>query len=428
MGLKTTAWTGLAALFVTSGFAAAQDALDAEALRAFSRAEQLCRADGGRLWGVDLCGPVLVADPATRRVVANNDGVETRLERVGDRFHGRLPDAVPIANTATNWNGLSWTMLRAPLPRAEPDLSILLAHESWHRVQGQIGLAADHVDADHLATKEGRLALRLELRALAAALTATTPEAEMQAVADALGFRAWRQAHFREAVAAEAAMERHEGLAEYTGRVLSQDPDMTAHLVEHLGRGDAVSAYARSFAYYTGPAYGVLLDRHAPGWRLDEAGRHDPAKLLQTRLQLDTPDFETAGGRYDLATVRAEEARTAETQRRKIANLNARLVDGPVLAAPVRGASFSFDPNRVTPLPPHGAVYETIRAAADWGVLETTRDGLLSSNWDRLSVEAGDAGQSEQGMAGDGWTLSLKPGWRLVPGERPGDWTIARQP
>lgn len=319
-------------------------------------------------------------------------------------------------------------MLMSPLPRAEPDLSILLAHESWHRVQGEIGLAAQHADADDLATEEGRLSLRLELRALAVALTATTPEAETQAIADALSFRAWRYAKFPEAAAAEAAMERHEGLAEYTGRVLSQDPEMTAHLAEHLIRGDAVSAYARSFAYYTGPAYGVLLDRHAPDWRKDDEGRRDPAKLLKTRLSLDTPDFETAGRRCDIDAVRAEEAETAETQRRKVAELRARLVNGPVLVAPVRGASFSFDPNRVTPLPPDGAVYGTIRAAAEWGVLETTRDGLLSSSWDRLSVEASDARLTEQGMTGEGWTLMLKAGWRLAPGERPSDWTIDRTP
>lgn len=428
MSLKAMVWISLAAALASNCPARAQDTLDVEAARAFSRAEQLCKADGAGLWGVDLCGPVLVADPATRRVVANMDGVETPLEQHGELFHGQLPDAVPIANTATTWNGRSWTMLMTPLPGAETDLSILLAHESWHRVQGQIGLSADHVDADHLATEEGRLALRLELRALSAALTAATPEAETQAVADALSFRSWRQARFPEAAAAEAAMERHEGLAEYTGRVLSQDPEMKAHLVQHLRRGDAVSAYARSFAYYTGPAYGLLLDRHRPGWRQDGEGRRDPAKLLKTTLLLDTPEFAAAGQRYDIDSVRSEEVQKAETQRRQMADLSARLVDGPVLAAPVRGANFTFDPNRVTPLPPHGAVYGLIRAAADWGVLETTKGGLLSSGWDKLSVDARGAQPSQQGMAGDGWTLTLKSGWTLIPGARLGDWTIARRP
>lgn len=433
MLMRSTAWNGLlAALCLTSPAWAeggeGQNPVKDEARRVFAHAQHQCAADDGRLWGVSLCGPMLIADPATRQVIANMDGLDTSLERDGDLYVGRLPDNTPIANTATTWNGRSWTMLMTPTPKTEPDLSILIAHENWHRIQGQLGLNAEHMDADYLATEEGRLALRLELRALTAAFSAPTPEAEHQAISDALAFRDWRQAHFPDAAHAEAALERHEGLAEYTGRVLSQDPEMIAHLVGHLQRGDRVTAFARSFAYYTGPAYGVLLDRHRPNWRADQDGRRDPAQLLKTTLAPGRTDFETAGARYDIASVRAEEARRAETQRLLIAGFTARLVEGPVLAAPVRGASFSFDPNRITPLPPHGAVYGVIRAAADWGVLEVTKDGLLSSGWDRLTVTTQNARSTEDGMTGDGWSLTLAPEWRLLPGARSGDWTITRKP
>jgi hypothetical protein len=30
-------------------------------------------------------------------------------------------------------------------------------------------------------------------------------------------------------------------------------------------------------------------------------------------------------------------------------------------------------------------------------------------------------------MAGDGWLLKLKPGWSVVPGDRPGDLKVAEQ-
>ena len=32
------------------------------------------------------------------------------------------------------------------------------------------------------------------------------------------------------------------------------------------------------------------------------------------------------------------------------------------------------------------------------------------------------------GRNGEGWTLTLAPGWALVPGERAGDSTVARDP
>ena len=426
---------GLAAvlLWLSATGAAAGERLEAApAMAAFEQAGSLCEADGGRTWGVSLCGPVLIADPATRQVIANMDGVDAPLERDGAVFRGQLPDAVPIANTAVRWNGRVWTMLVAPLPKDEPGRSILLMHEAWHRIQDQIGLKAVNADQPQLATEPGRASLRLELRALAAALGAADPAARRVAVEDALIFRAWRQARFPEAQAAEDALERHEGLAEYTGRLLSRDDAMIPHLAEHLGRGDRVRAYARSFAYYTGPAYGLLLDQTAPDWKASWDRREGLPQLLARALGLemvaDDAAFAASGARHGATTIHAEEAARALEQAVRVASLRAGLVDGPVLVAPVAGASFSFDPNRVTPLPPEGTVYGVIRAAADWGVLTVEKDGLLSTDWSRLTVTHAGSTPTDDGLEGEGWTLTLKPEWRLAPGPRDGDWTIARRP
>lgn len=105
---------GLAAalLFLSAtGVAAGAQPEAAPAMAAFEQARSLCEADGGRAWGVSLCGPMLIADPATRAVIASMDGLETPLEREGTVFRGCLPDEVPIANTAVRWNGRVWTML-----------------------------------------------------------------------------------------------------------------------------------------------------------------------------------------------------------------------------------------------------------------------------------------------------------------------------
>lgn len=385
---------------------------------------------------------MLIADPATRGVIANMDGLETPLEREGAVFRGRLPDDVPIANTAVRWNGRVWTMLVTPLPKDEPGRSILLMHEAWHRIQDQVGLKALNADQPQLATEDGRVSLRLELRALAEALGATDPAARRVAVEDALTFRAWRHARFPEARDAEDALERHEGLAEYTGRLLSRDdamiPHLAEHLAEHLGKGDRVREYARSFAYYTGPAYGLLLDATAPDWKASWDRREGLPQLLARVLGLkvaaDDAAFAASGARYGATTIQAEEApRALEEapraleQATRVASLRSGLIDGPVLVAPVAGASFSFDPNTVTPLPPEGTVYGVIRAAADWGVLAVEKGGLLSTDWSRLTVAHPGVPAMEGCLKGEGWTLTLKPGWHLTPGPRDGDWTIERR-
>lgn len=275
------------------------------------------------------------------------------------------------------------------------------------------------------------MSLRLELRALAAAITARTPLQQRQAIQDALDFRAWRQRQFTSAREAEDTMERHEGIAEYSGRILAQDKAMDDHLVAHLRGGDAVSAYARSFAYYSGPAYGVLLDRASPDWRGRWNRRDGLPDLLARALHLqgvaDEVTFIAAGARHGLAEVQAEEAARAARQAAVIARLRAELIDGAVLLAPVNGASFSFDPNSVTPLSPEGSVYGVIRVAAEWGVLDVKKAALLAADWSRLSVSYPGAAVTPEGGQGEGWTLWLKPGWRLLPGKRAGDWVIGVQ-
>jgi len=115
-------------------------AIDIAAARgAIAEARQLCEADGGRLWNVSLCGPILLVDPATHDAVASAPGSGATLRADGDVFVGRLPDSVGIANTALDWDGTRWIALRWPLPDDAAARGRLLMHESWHRVQQGLG-------------------------------------------------------------------------------------------------------------------------------------------------------------------------------------------------------------------------------------------------------------------------------------------------
>lgn len=103
-----------------------------------------------------------------------------------------------------------------PLP-ADPFRRLtLLAHESFHRIQPSLGLSASDAPDPSLDTEAGRLWLRLELRALARALRSTGVIGRKSAV-DAMVFRMYRDRLCPGTAAMEAAMEKQEGLAEYTG-------------------------------------------------------------------------------------------------------------------------------------------------------------------------------------------------------------------
>ena len=104
------------------------------ARQCFQEAREVCAKDGGRLWGISLCGPILLADPETRAVIASQadrDGLLTPQDGV---FVGKLPREETIAGTVKDWAGVTWVMLPWPLP-IEPPAGISALHsqirKSW---------------------------------------------------------------------------------------------------------------------------------------------------------------------------------------------------------------------------------------------------------------------------------------------------------
>src|SRR5262245_35824569 len=98
----------LAALTLATAPASAQDA---NAPAAAQELRQICEADRARLWGVELCGPLLVADAATRTVWASQPDWTGLLRANGAGYTGQLPEGVGIANTSVQWAGVRWIMV-----------------------------------------------------------------------------------------------------------------------------------------------------------------------------------------------------------------------------------------------------------------------------------------------------------------------------
>jgi hypothetical protein len=408
-------------------------ALDAgRAARYFDEARALCRRDGGVLWGKSLCGPMMFADPATRAVFASEPDGEGVLKRSGEVFVGTLPPRVNVANTAVEWAGVNWmVVLSTALPEDEYRRANLMMHELWHRRQEELGFPASGAANNHLDTRDGRVWLQLEWRALASALSAGG-RARRRAVADALLFRAYRRSLFARAASEEREMEMHEGLAEYTGVRLGGGPDPSRYVIDVDLKGEAKrESFVRSFAYASGPAYGLLLDAAAPGWTRRVRKGDDLGALLQKRLGVRPPrDLRRAAGErsraYDGGRLLASEREREDGRRRLLAGYRARLVEGPVLVVPLRSMRMSFDPGNLVPLDALGTVYPNIRVVDVWGILTVSRGGaLMNATYSSITLAA-PADASRRPARGDGWTLELNDGWTLVPGARVGDFVVKK--
>jgi hypothetical protein len=86
---------------------AAEAAIDpALAAWYFAEARELCRRDGGQLWGHSLSGAILLVDPASREVVASDGDREGQLRKSGEVYFGKLPAQVMVGNMAIEWAGV----------------------------------------------------------------------------------------------------------------------------------------------------------------------------------------------------------------------------------------------------------------------------------------------------------------------------------
>jgi hypothetical protein len=403
------------------------------ALQYFHEIRALSDADGGKLWGKPLYGPTFFVDRSSRTVVANQAGETGELIKEGDVFAGLLPRNIPIANTSVEWAGLRWTMVIWPPGGDQYERDALLAHELYHRLQPQLGLIPKELPNVHLDTLEGRYWLQLERRALGSALQAKGNRLR-RAAADALLFRARRREVFPDAAQAEDSLEMNEGLAEYTGvRLSGLSPEKTRERAsKRLLNAARQPSFVRSFAYDTGPGYGLLLDIVVPRWNRSLNQADSLSLILQAALKVKLgSNLSTKAGRRS-AAYRGTELRIAEEARERdrisrIANYRRLLVDGPVLEAALVNLNFSFNPDTVVPLEGAGTVYPTLTASDVWGVAEANNGALISSDFKRLYLPL-PIPANEETVSGEGWTLKLKPGWKVVPGKRNGDLLLAKSP
>lgn len=408
--IRTFAFVCLAALAHYAPEAVAQQSDHSRQRAAAVELAEMCQADGGRLWGVSLCGPFIVVDPQTRSAWANQADPGGVLQPASDGWIGVLPDDAPIANTAVEWSGLRWTMVVA-LPEDQTDRRVLLAHEAWHRIQPQLGLVTRNVDNAHLEDERGRYLLRLELRALRVAME-TNGKARWRAAREALQLRAARLQHYPAAAAEEAALDRNEGIAAYSGAKLGAAGDADAYAARTLERHDTNNAFSRSYAYASGPAYGLLLDERRPNWRTT-IGVDAPADMLARALDVRfSPNaLNRAERRHDAeGHVAAAEAKRGDAHRALVAELQERYRPGTRrLVLAIDGRMMTFDPRRVTPVAGVGRVFGVFSARGPWGSLQAQDGVLVTADFSQATLAA----PAADGFSGPGWTLTLAPGYRI---------------
>ena len=417
-----TTQSRLRALFVAVllGTAATSDAQVQPQLaeRYFKEVTALCEREAGRLWGVSLCGPLVIVDQAT--------GTRATSQPAPD---GPLPRFPGFVDGPVSWGGVRWFSFPLfMLPANDPaGRQQVMLHGLFHRIQPELGLLTEDGINDHLDTLEGRVSIQLEWRALRRAVESSGSE-RAEAIADALAFRRDRRDRFPGAADNERRDEIREGLASYTGIAAwaNSPADARRAVTSALAGGESQPSFVGNFEAASGPAYGVLLDDLLPGWRRQVRATSDLGDMLASASNRPpTTDIAAAAARYDGTMLRAAEEARDRARQVRVAELRRRFVDGPVLTMPAQGSGSSDTTDSVT-IPGAGTVFfRNFTLSAQWGRLNADGGVLRASDGVTLSVPVSGPLEGTT-LEGEGWKVTLNPGWIVQPAARPGSFTIVR--
>src|SRR5258708_39932090 len=161
--MRISALWGAISVFIIGYAAPALGQVDQQrAQQYFKEAAVLCEHDGGRLWGLSLCAPMVIGDARTQTFATSQPPPDTPRPRLIGILNG------PIKWGDTMWAALTWDQVSSETFGVRHENSFI--HESFHIAQRQLGHIVDAEAPEHLDSMEGRYWLRLEWRALARAL------------------------------------------------------------------------------------------------------------------------------------------------------------------------------------------------------------------------------------------------------------------
>jgi hypothetical protein len=250
---------------------------------------------------------------------------------------------------------------------------------------------------------------------------------------NALAFRTYRHRLYPGADSTENLLELNEGVAEFTGVMLSgrNDKEMRDHLVRAIDGFIKSPTYVRSFAYHTIPVYGYLLCITKKDWNKALSANTNLTEYFTKTFDIALPGdlvafVQSVSSVYGSERIVAEETQREGKAKQQIAEYKKKFVEQPHMEFPLQNMNISFDFRSIIPLENYGTVYPIIRVTDIWGILDVKTGALISSNWSKISVSS-PLSIEPMKVKGDGWTLELKEGYTVEQDKVTGNFILIKK-
>lgn len=393
-----------------------------KASRYFREIEEICNRDNGKLFGENLCGPIMFIERGTRRIVANQPDNEGLLKLKEGIYTGIYPKEFMFSNAPGTYGGTLFAM--APLPEKEDPYKIKTRafHSLFHRFQEDEGDFAATFNLANMDEKEARLWIKLEWKALRKAINSEGEERQL-ALRDALIFRGSNRELYHKYADEENKFETYEGLATFAYTLLCTDSpqEYKLRLFENLDRIYSMQSYAWSYGFVHGALYASLLYDKGFNFKIIKNSSFDLGNAVKELYKIDLPSIcrDVAGSlavNYEIEAINKEEEKRDEDIKESVHRQISTFTEKPVVFLELESPYFDFEPENIHSLDTLGTLYSSIRISDNWGKLTVDKGGCLLSNnlrFVRITAKAFQADKNH--ITGEGWHLVLNNDWELIP-------------
>lgn len=414
---------------------------------ALLKAKDILQKDNGKLWGKNIWNDnILVQDYENTIYSLKKLPGSTTKDSI--LYFKKIPkNTLSMTNTVQKYEGTQYATV---LSNYMSDESSTIIHELFHLKQFEnIDLIGNPVP--YLDNYDAREWLRLEYQALRNALGAINEKKENSIaetfIKDAFLFRKIRQTKYKEFLKGEVEIETLEGLANYTGFVLSTHPNKYLKAIAEIDGREAASTYTRPFPYATGPAYGLIFDFLKLDWKIGLDKVYNfldiyESKHLKTPLAFSKAMIAEANKRNNYDAIHREELDRKIIFEKRIKYYTELLINKPTLQVTLTNNEYamSFNMNGTLVLKDKGIVYSGIKGrdldGSNFGnfVIDPEKaklgvTGVLRSSESKKTTYIFPLPIKIEGrkIVGESYSIELNNGWEVRVKNKKGDLEIVKK-
>lgn len=409
------------------------------------KAKEILFTENGKLWGENIWSDnilVLGFDNTIYTIKPLQDS-ETSDSII---YYKKIQkNALGFSNSAQKYNGKDYAIV---LTNYLDNNSATIIHELFHILQlKHINLNGNPIQ--YLDNYDAREWLRLEFQALKNALNNINQNKDKSEIEkyvnDALLYRKLRQSKYKEYLQKEIEIETSEGLANYTGFILSTYSNKCEKAISEINEREQAQTYTRPFPYATGPAYGLIFDYLKINWKIGLEATYDflniyETKYLKSKIEISNKRIKLAQGRNNYDEIHKQELDRKIKNEKIIDYYTDIFLKEPTLTVKLVDSLYgsTFDMNGTIILKDKGIVYSMIEGVDgsknNFGNFSTIKgkeklgvSGVLMSFVSKKITFPLPITIEKNKISGEYYEIELNEGWEVMKINNKGDLEIVKK-